>query len=393
MKNRKRLLALLLCLALTVSLCACGPAGGDETASPDPGASPSLQADLSKSALEFAAGLSAGDTLLTVNGVEVKADLMLYWLAMSCNDFLSYYGMMYGLQLTDDAGDGATFADQMASSAVTIAAYNVLLQQKAAQLGCLPTDAQTQEARDTMMANGQEYYDALKTAFGFSDESMEYMFLSDFYYENVLNIIAPTATEEMLNNYVYQAKHILLKTVDTDAERILQDDGTYAYPSLSDETVAEKRQLAEDILAQLQAAEGEERLELFDELMNRYSEDGRDDKTGELYSPDGYTAVSGDMVPGFEQGALALTPGEISGLVESSYGYHIILRGEVADIDSYAEDCRMHQVDQTLRAMLDEAEVTRAPALDALDTAAFYERYVTYQNAVMEQYEAAHAVG
>lgn len=387
MKNRKRLLALLLCLALIVSLCACGfsadPTGGtaspDAESSLDPNAVPSIEVDLSRDALDFSAGISAGDTLLTVNGADVKADLMLYWLAMSCSNFMSYYGM-FGYQLTDDAGDGATFADHMRSSAVNIAAYNVLLQQKAAQLGCLPTDAQTQEAGELMMSNGQEHYDALKTAFGFSDGSMEYMYLSDFYYENVLGVIAPAATEEMLNNYVYQVRHILLKTIDDQNQ------------PLSDDEIAAQRTLAEDILAQLRAAEAGELSDLFDELMNQYSQDGRDEN-GDLYSPDGYIAVPGDMVPEFEEASLALPIGGLSDIVESSYGYHIILRGEVTDPESYAEDCRMYQMDQALSAMLDEAEITRAPALDALDVAAFYERYIAYQSAVMEQYEAANAVG
>ena len=398
MKNWKRMLALLLSLALAASLCACGftadPTGGtanpdpspDASASLAPGAEPTIEVDLSKDVLDFSAGIPAGDALLTVNGVEVKADLMLYWLALSCQNFMSYYGM-FGIQLSDDIGDGTTFGDQMRLSAANIASYYVLLQQKAAQLGCLPTDAQTQEARDLMMADGQENYDRLKAAFGLTDESMEFLYLSDVYYENVLNAIVPTATDEMLNNYVYQAKHILIKTVDTDAEPILQDDGTYAYPALPAETVAEKTRQAEDILAQIRAAD--DPIAKFDELMNEFSEDGRDEETGELAAPDGYTTVLGEMVPGFEQGALALKPGEISGLVESSYGYHIILRGEVADLESYAEDCRAYQVDKEIDAMRDAAEVTRAPALDALDVAAFYDRFTAYQYALAEQYQSA----
>lgn len=386
MKNRKRLPALLLSLALAVSLCACGAGDGDETASvsPDASAAPSIEVDLSRDVLDFSAGIPAGDTLLTVNGSEVKADLMLYWLALSCSNFTSYYGM-FGIQLTDAIPDGGglTYADQMRTSAVTIAAYSVLLQQKAAELGCLPTDAQAQEARDTMMADGQENYDRLKAAFGLSDKSMEFLYLSDMYYENVRNAIVPTATGEMLNNYVYQARHILLKTVDTDAERVLQDDGSYGYAPLPAETVAEKKKQAEDILAQIRAAD--DPISKFDELMNEFSEDGRNED-GSLASPEGYTAVLGDMVPGFEQGALALKPGEVSGLVESSYGYHIILRGEVADIESYAGDCRDYYVDEEMGVLLDAAEITRAPALDALDVAAFYDRYTAYQNALAEQY-------
>ncbi|MDE6588987.1 MAG: peptidylprolyl isomerase [Oscillospiraceae bacterium] len=326
--------------------------------------------DLSQDALSFAAGVSATDTLLTVNGTNIPADLMLYWLGMSCNNFMSYYGM-FGLQLTDEMDEnGTTYADQMRTSAVTIATYNELLKQKAAELGCLPTDAQVQEARDEMLSGGQDEYELLRDAFGLTDESMEYLYLSNAYYDNVLDAAVPTVTDEMLNNYAYQAKHILIKTID-DSRNPLPDD-----------EIAEKKQQAEDILAQIRGAA--DPAAKFDELMNEFSEDGRGED-GALNAPDGYTTTRGEMVPEFEQGALALKPGEISGLVESTYGYHIILRGEVEDLQSYTDQCREYQLDELLADLLEQAQVTRAPALDGLDVAAFFDRYAAYQDALHNQ--------
>lgn len=321
---------------------------------------------MSQDALAFSAGLSGADELLTVNGTAMPADLALYWLAMSCNNFLSQYGM-FGLTLTD-------YADVLRDDAVNLCAYNVLLRQRAAELGCLPTDAQVQQARDTMMAQGQEQYDLLKTAYGLSDDSMEYIFTSNAYYENVLAAAVPEVTDEMLNGYVYQVKHILFKTVDDNRQ------------PLSDEEAAEKKQQAEDALAQLQAAD--DLNARFDELMNQLSEDGRN-ADGALAAPDGYTATPGQMVPEFEAAAFALKPGEISGLVKSDYGYHIILRGEVADLHSYDGAFREHALDQQLSGLLESAQLTRAPELDALDVPSFYERYAAYQNAVMAQAQPA----
>lgn len=392
MKNWKQILSLLLSLALIVSLCACSaedsggtesPASPDASAGdssenpdasldPDVEATPEIEVDLDQDATTFSAGISPDEELLTVNGTPVNADLALYWLGMSCSNFMSQYGY-FGLSLADVIDEeGATFGDQMRDSAVTIGAYNILIQKKAAELGCLPTDEQIAEAKERMMAEGEENYEMMKTAFGLTDETMEYLYLSNSYYENVLDVVVPTATDEMLNNYAYQAKHILLKTIDDSQQ------------PLSDEEIAKKKKQAEDFLAQLQAAEDLEAK--FDELMNEYSEDGRNED-GALAAPDGYTAVLGDMVPEFEAGALALKPGEISGLVETSYGYHIILRGEVEDIQSYADECREYHLDDELEAMLDETEIVRSAALDELDVADFFNRYSAYQNAVFAKYQ------
>lgn len=393
MKNWKQILSLLLSLALIVSLCACSAedSGGTESPSaspdssagdssenpdasldPDVEATPEIEVDLDQDATTFSAGISPDEELLTVNGTPVNADLALYWLGMSCSNFMSQYGY-FGLSLADVIDEeGATFGDQMRDSAVTIGAYNILIQKKAAELGCLPTDEQIAEAKERMMAEGEENYEMMKTAFGLTDETMEYLYLSNSYYENVLDVVVPTATDEMLNNYAYQAKHILLKTIDDSQQ------------PLSDVEIAKKKKQAEDFLAQLQAADDLEAK--FDELMNEYSEDGRNED-GALAAPDGYTAVLGDMVPEFEAGALALKPGEISGLVETSYGYHIILRGEVEDIQSYADECREYHLDDELEAMLDETEIVRSAALDELDVADFFNRYSAYQNAVFAKYQ------
>ena len=386
MKTWKRVFALLLALVLTVSLCACGNESADSSEPPsagpslDPSAAPSIEVDLTQDAITFAAGLSGDDVLLTVNGETIPADLFLSWLFWDCYYFeYTYY--YYGLTV-------ASFTDLLLEDTVNSAVYNTVLRQKAAQLGCLPTDAQLQETSDKQQDEGQEYYDSLKTAYGLSDGSFDYLTSISYYQENLLEALVPTATEEMLNNFVYQTKHILLKTVD-DQNQPLSDDETAA-----------QRALAEDILARLQAVEGEEQLALFDELMNQYSQDGRDEN-GDLYAPDGYVAVlsagaaSNDlrMVEAYENASLALPIGGLSGLVESEYGYHIILRGEVADTEPYAGQCRSYQLDLLIDALVEEAEVIRADALTGIDVAGFYERYFAYQNAVMEQYEAGHTEG
>lgn len=83
----------------------------------------------------------------------------------------------------------------------------------------------------------------------------------------------------------------------------------------TDEYKSVAHQRAEDVLAQVQESPNK-----FAELAAQYSDDAQSAaQGGEL----GFFG-RGTMIPAFEEAAFALPPGEISGLVETDYGYHII---------------------------------------------------------------------
>lgn len=101
-----------------------------------------------------------------------------------------------------------------------------------------------------------------------------------------------------------KAKHILISTVDAATGAAMSD--------------AQKKQAeakAQEVLAKLNAGED------FDTLMNEYCED-----PGLAESPDGYVFTRGQMVAPFEKAAFAMEENEVSGLVPTDYGYHIIKR-------------------------------------------------------------------
>lgn len=371
---KQRLLALLLAAGLVLSMAACGDPASDSSS--DPSADPSstsseeIVADLTQDLLPFAAGMEASDTALTVNGQEVPADLFLYWLALNC----AYFQQNYGLPL-----DGS-YGNAVLQDSLTMTAYYVIMEQKVLEEGCPLTDEQRSEIQAEMVADGQETYDNRKLLFNLTDETMEFIYSVSDYYDNLLHTLTSAPTQDELNQYVYQAKHILLLTVDMDGTPTVQD-GAYVYPSLDEETIAEKKALADDLLSQLRSSDDPEAL--FDELMNEYSED-----TGLESNPDGYTTTVGQMVPAFEETALSLEFGEISDVVESSYGYHIILRGEVEDLDSYADQYRQSLLDARIDQWLEDAEVTPVEAIENLDVANFYNRYNAWQTAMAEQLQA-----
>lgn len=109
----------------------------------------------------------------------------------------------------------------------------------------------------------------------------------------------------VLNDYIQpdgaSVKHILIKTEaegDENAEPVNKE---------------EKLALAQTVLER--AKNGED----FDALVTEFNEDpGATDA--------GYTFGPGEMMPEFEVASFALKIGEISDIVETSYGYHIIKR-------------------------------------------------------------------
>lgn len=335
----KKWLCILLSLTLALScLAGCGKTakGGDPSPSPATETpSPSPVAPEPAPTLDLAAARSAYDPnaiVMTVDGVPINWSKYSSALFQYLYTFYAYYGITdFSLELEE----GRSIARLAKEYAYGTLSSNAMFHIKAAELDVSLTEEELSSIDEEIDFYASMYYggdrEALFAEAGITEEYYHYQAEAALLYEALLahyygvgcaDFPAEDALAWAEDNEYLHAKHILIKTVDDN------------FNALDEETVAEKRALAEDILGRLQAADASVRAELFDALMNEFSED-----TGLASYPDGYYFQEGEMVTEFYEAALALAPGEMSGIVESYYGCHIIERlpldaDQTADYDT-----------------------------------------------------------
>ena len=398
MNLRKKMLALLLAAAMVLSLAACSADTNAET-NPDPVTTPSPDAsdstepdsspepsdtesdsvlpegfvvDTSVEDLYLAtAGIPGDFELFTANGQPVSARMYLYWLAYSISEMETTMNTYYGIPL--DWSEEYDIAEYLMQDALSATLMYTLIPAKALELGLDLTQAQ-QDELDALLASsiesmgGEEaFLDSLRMV-GLDQETYLDINRAPYCYDRIVEgLFSDRPTDADVEAYIadediLRAKHILLMTVDSSTREPLEES-----------VIAEKKATAEDILKQLQ--ESDDLLADFDTLMNEYSEDG-----GLITNPDGYTFSSGEMVTEFEAGTRALEYGQISGIVESPYGYHIILRLD-PDSDTLRQDCLASLVHDQINAWVSEAELDFTEEYSNLDPRMFYEKFMAYQEA------------
>ena len=386
MTKLKRILALLTALTLCLTLAACNNHAETESDNADPensasaevsdspdesSASPAPEAsddpiadidvDLNQTMYEFSSGLKDSDAAVTVNGVDISNDEFFYWLSYYCYN-AAYYGSFYGYDM--DFSD-AEIRQDMIDSTTDAVAYHAVLRQMCEKENVVPNETQLAEVQQQIDENGLDY---LLKSYGVTEPTLRRIAEDNYLFTNYSDKKAGQPSEADLEQYVsdngiFSVKHILLRTVDENNN------------PLGDSEIAEKRTKAEDLLAQLKAANDLETT--FDTLMNENSED-----TGLAYYPDGYTYDKDDsLVDGFREGVLALEPGQMSDIVETSYGYHILLRLPV-DANSYHDEWLSEKGEALVRAEVDKADIKVSDGINNLDLETFYNRYMAYSDAL-----------
>lgn len=257
-------------------------------------------------------------TVATVNGTDISAEFYLFYLTQVKKQMNS--GGVEDFWDTAEL-EGKKLIETAREKALDEVINAVIIEQKAKEQGITITKDEENSinsqvtSMSAQLGSRDKYNEWLKEQ-GLTDEIYRRFIKINYLSQKLMNADDIQVTDADIKEYyeknIARVKHILVLTTDSNNS------------PLSDEEVAKKRKEAEGLLKR--AKDGED----FDKLVEEYSED-----PGSKSQPDGYylgkgfiLGSQGSMVSEFEEASLALKVGEVSDIVETTYGFHIIKRYE-----------------------------------------------------------------
>lgn len=280
MSVRRKIMLLGIMTALTIAgLTACGEEGNDTR-------------------LVFTTGFGKNEIFKIGDESCSKAEFMVY-LTTTQNQ----YENVYGEEIWNTSLEGVSLEENVKDTVLAriaqIKAMYLLAQEKGVTLD------EKEEAKVKQCA--EEYLASLTEAevkmLGVSAETVEKLYreslLADKVYQHIIQDVNPEISDDEARTITVQ--HILLRTVTTDASGNVIPDSE------------EEKKAAYTQISQIRelAVSGEQN---FAELASQHSED----------STITYSFGKGEMDPAFERASFELGTDEISEVIESEVGYHII---------------------------------------------------------------------
>lgn len=355
----KRIFALLLALAMVFTATACTSNEVRDYEESDDGSETTDDTDVKA----LYATHAADTVVMTLDDTPVYWEEFFYWINNNVSSFESYLGTIEDWNEVYDEDAGTTYDEYLLNYTLELLVQYQAIRNGADELGITITE-ENEEYLDSVWVDDCEYFGEIDEDVDTTDmtdeeilalqeenflEFLDGICLSTEYYReiNVMSLLYGNSFEKMYGELgadlsdedvlakaeedgYMSAKVIMFLTIDADTEEALDDDA-----------IAEKYAQAEDVLAQLEGLEGEELEAKFDELMNELSED-----PGLSSYPDGYTFTSGVMESDVEDTVNELEIGEVSGIVEGTSYYEIVLRtdldpeGIVAESNGYGYTLR-----------------------------------------------------
>ena len=320
-----------MCFALALGLLAgCGSLDEVELDVSEPPTASTEPTDTAALELDWDAAREKYDpetTVLTVDGDEVNWGEFFYWLIYCYTSYAASMGAVSDFDTPYIYDNSMTIGSMLKDAAKSYCVQYHALEVNAAKEGVELTEEDEEalqallesDIKDIVGEDGteEELFATLDEIY-VSRELYDFMNRAAALYSRAYTTLYGGAGEKLTEQEVMDkaqeygymtAKHILILTTDSEGE------------ALDEAAKAGKLAEAQDVYDQLKDKSGEELETAFDTLMQEKSED-----TGLASFPDGYCFTTGEMVEEFETATAALEPGQLSEIVESDFGYHIILR-------------------------------------------------------------------
>ncbi len=288
-------------------------------------------------------GCSKDKEIASVNGMEITTEEFKFWLYNAKNE-IEVEAAAKG-EAIEKIWETDKTVELAKEKALEAAIFNKVQLIKAKELGVsldqAERDALTAQKDQYINTVGRETFNKELAKAGLTEESYtklleEYRLTDKLSNKIISESDEYTVSQQQIETY-YENNKQQFENIQVTAKHILFSiiDNVTREP-LPEQEQEEARKKAEEIYARLKAGED------FDKLMNEYSED-----PGLAEYPDGYTFGTGKMVPEFEVAAFSLEPGEMSEIVKSDFGYHI-LKIEDKQVDYYSLEETEDFIRQTL---------------------------------------------
>lgn len=237
--------------------------------------------------------------IFRIEGISCTLPEIMVYLTTTQNQYES----VYGSKIWEADLDGVTLEQNVKETVLAkmaqVKTMNLLAKQNEVTLD--------EKEKEKVKEAAHAYYESLNETeiekMGITEETIENLYseyaLADKVYEYIIKDINPEISDDEARTITVE--HILIKTYTLDGS-----GKKVPYTDMAKQAAYEK---AEEILKLAEAGE-----EDFEALIKKYSED----QTAT------YSFGKGTMDPAFEEAAFNLGTDELSGIVESEFGYHII---------------------------------------------------------------------
>ncbi|NLT63798.1 MAG: hypothetical protein GXY01_04950 [Clostridiales bacterium] len=326
------------------------------------------------------------EVMLTVNGIEVTWGELFYWYVYDVSTVENYFGEITDWDAQCGFDPNKTNRDYVIGNALDTVKHYCAVESKARDMGVALTDEDKETLKTNWDNNVQSYGNGDEAAFieylkkaYLSKEMYDHINEVSLLYDRMLDNMFGANGEKISEKDVLEkgsemgyvrVKHILISSMDENNEK------------LSDDKLTEKKASAENLLKELKGISDKAALEKrLDEMISEYGND-----PGTEFFKDGYTFIpgSGTMNADFENAVTKLGDYELSEIVETNFGYHIILRlplSSSAVIDSNNKTLSYYAAQDMFSAetedWADESSVKFAKAYEKMDIEAVFNRAKT----------------